>query len=201
MKEKKINPKSHITLHTSQNSGITLVALIITIIVLLILAVVAIRAVQGDGVIGHAKNARDQYAQAEVNETATLQNYVDYINKVQSADSWDNSDANCFIYEEGKIVGLTELGIDLVLNHGKTEFTIPNRIDGQIITSIGDSLFNQCEFLTKINIPESVTSIGHWAFKGCTALNDITVHAAEGDINFTGSGLTDEQIANIKWVN
>lgn len=59
--------------------GITLVALIITIIVLLILAVVAIRAVQGDGIIAHAKNARDSYNQAQIEENGTIQNYVDYI--------------------------------------------------------------------------------------------------------------------------
>ena len=60
LKEKKINPKSHITHHTSQNSGITLVALIITIIVLLILAVVTIRSVQGDGIISKANDAADK---------------------------------------------------------------------------------------------------------------------------------------------
>ena len=56
--------------------GITLVALIITIIVLLILAVVAIKAVQGDGIIQHAKNARDEYEQAQTNEQTTLEGYL-----------------------------------------------------------------------------------------------------------------------------
>lgn len=59
--------------------GITLVALIITIIVLLILAVVAIRAVQGDGIIAHAKNARDQYEQKTAEENALLSNLTGYI--------------------------------------------------------------------------------------------------------------------------
>ena len=44
------------------NRGITLVALIITIIVLLILAVVTIREITGDGIIAHAKNAREQWS-------------------------------------------------------------------------------------------------------------------------------------------
>lgn len=61
------------------NSGITLVALIITIIVLLILAVVAIRAVQGDGIIAHAKNARDQYEQKVAEENTLLSNLAGYI--------------------------------------------------------------------------------------------------------------------------
>ena len=79
IKERKINKKSHITLHTSNNKGITLVALIITIIVLLILAVVAIRAVQGDGIISHAKNARDEYEKAQTNEQAKLEEYLGQI--------------------------------------------------------------------------------------------------------------------------
>ena len=62
-----------------ENKGITLVALIITIIILLILAVVAIQAVQEDGILQHAKNSRDQYAQAELNEQATLEGYLTQI--------------------------------------------------------------------------------------------------------------------------
>lgn len=59
--------------------GITLVALIITIIVLLILAVVAIAAVSGDGIINHAKNARDEFNQAQIVENSTLKNYTDLL--------------------------------------------------------------------------------------------------------------------------
>lgn len=61
--------------------GITLVALIITIIVLLILAVVAIRSVTGDGIIAHAKNARDDTIEAQENEKATLQSLLGNIEK------------------------------------------------------------------------------------------------------------------------
>ena len=59
--------------------GITLIALIITIIVLLILAVVAIQAVKGDGILAHAKNARDEYQKAQENEVTALKEYEDYI--------------------------------------------------------------------------------------------------------------------------
>ena len=65
----------------AHNKGITLIALILTIIVLLILAVVAISAVKGDGIIAHAKNARDTYEQKSKEENALLQNYLEQINK------------------------------------------------------------------------------------------------------------------------
>ena len=63
------------------NKGITLVALIITIIILLILAVVTISAVTGNGIIAHAKNARDLYRTKSEEENALLQNYLEQINK------------------------------------------------------------------------------------------------------------------------
>ena len=62
-----------------KEKGITLIALIITIIVLLILAVVAIGAVQNDGIINYAKNARQEYGEAGVNENTTLGDYLDKI--------------------------------------------------------------------------------------------------------------------------
>ena len=64
---------------SKSQKGITLIALIITIIVLLILAVVAIGAVQNDGIIKHAKNAREEYGQAQINENTTLEiNLLEY---------------------------------------------------------------------------------------------------------------------------
>ncbi|MBR3974411.1 MAG: leucine-rich repeat protein, partial [Clostridia bacterium] len=51
-----------------------------------------------------------------------------------------------------------------------TSITIPNSV-----TSIGDYAFWKCTSLTSITIPNSVTSIGRSAFKGCTSLTSITI--------------------------
>ena len=75
-KNKNLKAKKRIA---NSNKGITLIALIITIIVLLILAVVAIRAVTGDGILAHAKNARDKWGEATANEEAMLGNITNYI--------------------------------------------------------------------------------------------------------------------------
>ena len=48
--------------------------------------------------------------------------------------------------------------------------TIPNSV-----TSIGDWAFDDCSSLTSITIPNSVTSIGNYAFLGCKSLTSITI--------------------------
>ena len=57
-----------------QERGITLIALIITIIILVILAAVSIRAVTNMGIVGHAVNGSQGYAQAAKDENTMLQN-------------------------------------------------------------------------------------------------------------------------------
>ena len=51
-----------------------------------------------------------------------------------------------------------------------TEITIPNSV-----TSIGNYAFYECTWLTSITIPNSVTSIGRSAFCGCSMLTTITI--------------------------
>ncbi len=67
---------------------------------------------------------------------------------------------------------------------GLTKITIP-----ESVTSIGNSAFSGCTGLTEITIPESVTSIGNSAFSGCTGLTEITIPESVtiiGDSAFSG---------------
>ena len=51
-----------------------------------------------------------------------------------------------------------------------TNLVIPNSI-----TSIGNYAFERCSGLTSVTIPNSVTSIGTWAFEGCRGLTSVTI--------------------------
>ena len=49
-------------------------------------------------------------------------------------------------------------------------YTIPDSV-----TSIGGSAFRGCSSLTSVTIPDSVTSFGSDAFQGCTSLTSVTI--------------------------
>ena len=67
-----------------QERGITLIALVVTIVVLLILAGVSISLViNNNGVISKAKDAKNQYAEAQTNDEKQLEETSDWIDEME----------------------------------------------------------------------------------------------------------------------
>jgi hypothetical protein len=79
---------------------------------------------------------------------------------------------------------------------GKTgNYTIPNSV-----TSIGEYAFSGCSGLTSVTIPNSVTSIGNYAFSNCSGLTSVTIPNSVTSIGdaafFDCSSLTSVTIPN-----
>ena len=78
---------------------------------------------------------------------------------------------------------------------GLISVTIPNSV-----TTIGTFAFAYCSGLTSVTIPNSVTTIGDWAFYGCSGLTSITIPNSVttiGDYAFLNCrGLTSVTIPN-----
>ena len=77
-----------------------------------------------------------------------------------------------------------------------TDLVIPNSV-----TSIGNYAFYDCSGLTSVTIPNSVTSIGSYAFSGCSGLTSVTIPnsvTSIGESAFYGcSGLKEVHISDM----
>ncbi len=82
-----------------------------------------------------------------------------------------------------------------VASAGLTSYTIPDSV-----TSIGDYAFQYCTSLTSVTIPDSVTEIGNHAFDYCDSLTSITIPDSVTEIGewaFSGcKSLTSVTIGN-----
>ncbi len=69
------------------------------------------------------------------------------------------------------------------------EVVVPGEIDGLRVATIGKGAFINCDGLTSIEVPDSVTMIEDYAFYGCDALKNIEIPdsvIAIGDYTFSG---------------
>ena len=75
-----------------------------------------------------------------------------------------------FVYEDNILFNKDKSRIISFRNQKLTSYVIPNSV-----TSIGGFAFHKCESLTGVVIPNSVTSIGDRTFFGCSSLTEVVI--------------------------
>ena len=87
-------------LKNKQEKGITLIALVVTIIIMLILAGVSIKlAIDNNGVLENAKEAKDQYEQAQANDESGLEDLASKLKEQIDANKNNNSGSGSSDYD------------------------------------------------------------------------------------------------------
>ena len=79
----------------------------------------------------------------------------------------------------------------------ETDISIPSKIDGYTVTSIGNNAFYECWSLKKVIIPDGVTSIGQRAFYKCSCLTSIDIPDSVSSIG-SSAFYSCESLTNIR---
>ena len=98
---------------------------------------------------------------------------------VEGAGEWETREN-----EDGTVTILQYNGDD-------TDVTIPDKFGEKSVTTIAIGAFSDCENLTKVTIPKSVTSIGETPFGFCTSLETIEIDKENTIFSFENGALID----------
>ena len=79
------------------------------------------------------------------------------------------NESKAFVYEHNVLFNKDKTTI-ISYRAKEANYVIPDSV-----TSIGGWAFSDCDFLTSIDIPDSVTTIGNRAFSGCKSLKSINI--------------------------
>lgn len=162
----------------NKENGITLIALIITIIILVILAAVSVRAVYEMGIVNHAVNGTQQYAQKAVEENQILgdtsnliENTLEKLNNIQE-------DKSKKAYRVGDYIKINGEGFYVIEDSQENQTTVKLLAEKNVDTSTNkqSSSVNSLIFDSSATVYEN-SSIKHLVDEYVSALGVEVVSA------------------------
>ncbi|NRT35360.1 leucine-rich repeat domain-containing protein [Clostridium beijerinckii] len=131
-----------------------------------------------------------------------------YMDKNKDVDGWylDDSGAGIECIKAGEFdilkstSGIVKFNRKVPWGPGITgiPLVIPGKIGDIEIKSIGNSAFYECEYLTDVTIPDSVTSIGNNAFGRCVSLKSIIIPDSVESIGHDAFYACDDAVFYVK---
>ncbi len=82
----------------------------------------------------------------------------------------------------------------------KTKVSIPSKLDGYTVTSVGTNVFLYNSDITSVTVPNTVTNIAEMAFLGCESLKNISLPSSIERIGYAAFVLTDYYENEANWV-
>lgn len=85
-------------------------------------------------------------------------------------------------------------GIELTRYNGNSScVTVPGKIDGQQVLKLGNSIFENCKWLTSVTLPNGLTAIGNKTFRSTTLTHIVFPNSIEeiGEEAFAYSSVTE----------
>ena len=84
-------------------------------------------------------------------------------------------------------LGTNQIRIDNFNAFHSGEFSIPEAIDGRIVTNLGAQAFANHTEITSISIPSTVTNIGNQCFYNCTNLETVSINTERAPLISLGT--------------
>lgn len=102
------------------------------------------------------------------------------------ADTWKDAKGVVWHYtvSGGKAVVMNEMSGSAIPESTSGAITVPSKLGGYPVTTIGPDAFSYCSKLTSVTIPSGVTAIKWDAFSDCSSLKSVTIPDTVTEIGF-----------------
>lgn len=151
-------------------------------------------------------NGKITYTQADIDETLKYFTFDETTGVLTTNEDMIGSDYQNKTYPKKVVIPESINGVKVTslksLNYYYTNFGLfsHSNVEKVVIlaeiSEISSNMFYGCRNLSSIELPSSVTSIGKWAFSGCTSLQNVYYTGTEEQWNAITIGYSNDSLTN-----